>query len=1100
MKSAKFAFAIALAVALFLPVARAQNVFGRISGTVTDQSGGAVPSAELSAINEETKVTRATTTDTSGAYVFTNLAVGRYRISVTASGFKRSERSGIELVTDGRVSADLRLEIGDNTQSIQVVETAVEVVNVVSGELSRVVDSDQVQNLPLNGRNFMQLTQLIPGSVVTDADQMNLTTSISATTQNLNGNRGNAINQMVDGAYNLMSGSNASLISNVGVDFIREVKIQTSNFSAEYGRNSGAAVNVVTKGGTNLFHGSAFEFLRNDALDARNFFSPSRPKLRYNDFGWSFGGPVIKNRLFFFGGQEWKKIRRDTQPVQRSLPATRQLDGDFSGVATLRYPGTADPIPGNVIPASMVTPDGKALGNVYRAMRSAATASVDQPVANNATYQMGNPFNFREDIVRIDYSRNERHSFWGRFIADTYRVFDPFGTFINSALPTIPTDRVRPGRTIAVGWTWLIKPNLILESRANVNWNAQRIVPFGDAWKRSSYGFSFPELWPGGIYLGGIPNVTVSGYSGFLGPVGAQQSPTTDIQFSPNLSWITGKHIVKTGFTTFRDRFDVNGRPAYLGAVDFNTSGNTKTTGNSVADMLLGNFRTYSEASGDPIGFFRFSQYEAYIQDSYRASRRLSLEFGVRYQYEQPIYTQADNMVNFDPRLYDPAKALTLLLNGTIVPGSGNRYNGLILAGNGIPVNELPRLPNANSPDIPLVPTGAPRGLYNGQHRFAPRVSLAFAVNTKTALRGGFGIFYDRPEGNIILNEMNTPPYLSNATLENGNISNPAGGAASALSPFAALTTIDPKLDTPYSEQFSVGIQRQLPWDAFVEVSYVGNLGRHMLRRPDINQAPFEALRDNAALPTAQRWSTNALRPYKGYSNINQFMSDSTSNYHSLQVFGSRRKGYMSGTVSYTWSKVLGDASSNSENPEGYQNRHYNYGPLSYDRRHAFVLTSALETPKLKKWNGVLRTALANYELRAIMRLQTGAHLTVSGNTSIGGRRADYVGGDVQLPGDERTVQAWLNRSAFAAAPNERYGNSGFGVVTGPGKQIIDISARKAFRLSDRFTLRIQADFFNTFNITNFGNPTVNVSDIAYGRISSADPGRNIQLGTRLTF
>jgi hypothetical protein len=441
-----------------------------------------------------------------------------------------------------------------------------------------------------------------------------------------------------------------------------------------------------------------------------------------------------------------------------------------------------------------------------------------------------------------------------------------------------------------------------------------------------------------------------------------------------------------------------------------------------------------------------------------------------------------------------------VLPNGNITPGSGNRYNGLVRAGSGIPSSELPRLPNANSPDIPGVPTGAPRGLYDGQGRFAPRIGFAYAIDARTAVRGGFGMFYDRPEGNIILNAINIPPYVSTATLESGNIANPAGGTAAALSPVAAITVVEPRLQTPYTEQFSFGLQRQLPSSGFVEISYVGNLGRHLLRRPDINQAPFDALRANALLPSAQRASTNSLRPYKGFAAINQYRSDSTSNYHALQVYGSRRKGRLTGTLAYTWSKALGDASSNSENPEGFQNRHFNYGPLSYDRRHVLVATATLSTPQLKGWSRPLRAAIAGWDLRSIARFQTGASLTITGNTSIGGRRADYVGLDPRLPSDQRSVQGWLNRAAFVAAPDDRYGNAGVGVVTGPGKQIIDLSLRKAFRLSDRFTLRVQGDFFNAFNIANFGNPTTSVTDIAYGRISTADPGRNIQLGTRLTF
>lgn len=270
--------------ALLLPGLFAQNSVGRISGTVTDATGGVLPAVDVTLTNSATQISRTVKTDDNGFYVATNLPIGTYTVRVATTGFKPAERTGVTLVADGRVTADLVLSVGDNTQAVEVVAATGEVINTVSGEIARVVDADQVQNLALNGRNFIQLATLIPGAVITDADQMNLTTSLSATNQNINGNRGNSTNQMVDGSFNLAAGSNGSLINNVGVDFISQVKIQTSNFSAEYGLNSGAAVNVLTRSGNNQFHGSVFEFFRNDALDARNFFSPTKPRLRFNDY------------------------------------------------------------------------------------------------------------------------------------------------------------------------------------------------------------------------------------------------------------------------------------------------------------------------------------------------------------------------------------------------------------------------------------------------------------------------------------------------------------------------------------------------------------------------------------------------------------------------------------------------------------------------------------------------------------------------------------------------------------------------------------------------------------------------------------------------
>src|SRR5262245_11524446 len=353
----------------------------------------------------------------------------------------------------------------------------------------------------------MQLVTLIPGAVILDEDQLALTTSLSISQAAVNGNRANYNSLTVDGGFNLDSGSNNSQINNVGIDFISEVKIQTSNFSAEYGRNSGASINVVTRSGGNKFFGSVFEYMRNDKLDANNFFNKARaveiqkPALRYNNFGWSFGGPIIKDKFFFFGGMEWKKIRRFTASTGRSIPTRAERAGDFS--FRLRGPdgvvGTADDgalrnpanaaatcvgpqitngvitraavrtgcFPNNTIPTAMITADGKALANVYTAMEGRAVSYVDTPTGNNAVYQEPNPFDVRQDILRLDYRFNERHSIYGRYVHDGYNLIAPFGTFIDSQLPTTPTLRNRPSPSYLVGYTWMIKPNLINEAKGN---------------------------------------------------------------------------------------------------------------------------------------------------------------------------------------------------------------------------------------------------------------------------------------------------------------------------------------------------------------------------------------------------------------------------------------------------------------------------------------------------------------------------------------------------------------------------------------------------------------------------------------------------------
>ena len=1111
--------------------ASAQTVVGRISGTVKDTSGAVIPGATVTVTNAATNLVRTANTDEGGFYTVTNLPVGTYSVAVEREGFKKAEQADNPLTSDARLTIDFTLEPGEISGTVLITTAAGETVNTTSGEVARVIDSRQVQDLALNGRNYIQLLSLVPGVALTTDNQLELSTSLATNTQSINGNRGQMTNMTVDGGTNLQSGSNASQINNVGIDFIQEVKVQTANFSAEYGRNSGAQVNVVTKSGGNDFHGSAFEYLRNDVLDARNFFAPVRPPLRYNDFGYSIGGPIKRDKFFFFGGQEWKKIRRLADPVVRTVPTLAELNGDFSfrlrgadglvGTADdglLKDPANAQPCTAanragcfggtnvalrNIIPTNRITVDGRAIANVYRTMIGLATSYTNAPIGNNATFQQPNPFDYREDLVRLDYRFNERHNLFGRYIHDENELIDPFGTFITSQLPTVPSARSRPGTSIQLGYTWLITPTFINEAKVNASWVSQHIPPSGEYWKRETYGFTYPQLFAGGgVYENSIPDTTVSGFASFNGAARSLVSPTTDIMLSDNLTWVHGSHTLKFGGLVYRNRIDQNGRTTYAGNLAFNASGNNRTTNNALADALLGNFRTYSESAIDPLGFFRFTQVEAFVNDSWKVNKKLSLELGVRYQFGQPFYTQANNLSNFDPARYNPAQAVTVLANGTIdTTRGGNRLNGLVRAGDGIPPEELARVPGGDSALVLAVPTGAPRGLYNGHSYFMPRVGFAYSPfdDNKTSIRGGFGMYYDRVEGNIIFPSEGNPPFATSSQFSNANLSNITGGSTT-VAPFDTINAIDPNLDTPYTMSYSLSIQRELPLGFFVEAAYVGNLGRHLIRQPDINQATFEALSANAALPAAQRVDTNALRPYKGYSAIRMRLSDSTSNYHAMQLYATKRKGDLQMTVSYTWSKVLTDASGFNDNPEDPFNRRYNYGPATFDRRHIFVATYTYRVPFFRHMNGFAGFLLDGFELSGVTRMQSGAYFTVIGNTSLGNRRADYLGGPVLVPNGERSQGSWINRAAFATAPDTRRGTSGVGVVEGPGSQVWDFSIRRRFSLTERFKLQFQADIFNAFNRTNFRDMEVTVTNAAFGTLTAAGPARNIQFGLKLTF
>ena len=1133
-------FGMLLVVAFACFSISGQTIFGRISGTVVDSTGAVVPDANVTVTNSATNASRTATTDESGFYTVTNLPVGTYTVVVERTGFKKASQIDNVLTADTRLTVNMTLEAGNVSETVEVSTAAGETVNTTSGEVARVVDRRQVQNLALNGRNYMQLVTLIPGAAILDEDQLALTTSLSISQAAINGNRPNYNSLTIDGGSNMDSGSNNSQVNNVGIDFIQEVKIQTSNFSAEYGRNAGASINVVTRGGGNDYHGGVFEFIRNDKLDARSFFSPVRQKLRFNNFGWNFSGPIKKDKLFFFGGQEYKYIRQDAAPVRRTLPTRAERNGDFSrrlagfdgiiGTAddgVLRNPAFAAsqcvaPVvnssgvvttaairtgcfTGNIIPTASIITDGRAIASVFTAMEGLAVAYSDTPTANNSTFQQPNPFNYREDNIRIDYRINQKHSMYGRYLHDMYDLIEPFGTFINSQLPTIPTNRLRPGTSYQLSETWLISPNLINEAKINASWNGQRIPPVGEFWKRQTFGFTYPQLFSGGRFDSGIPNTTFAGNgspANFNGPSGSLLSPTTDIALSDNFTVIRGKHSMKTGVLIVRNRKDQNGRSGYTGTLAFNTNA-TRSTGNSFADALLGNFRTYSEANDDPIGFFRFNQYEAYFTDSWKLARNLSLELGARFYRYEPTYTQANNIASFDPSKYDPAQAVTVLANGNIdTSKGGNRFNGLVRAGSGIPSQERGRV-SISDATLATVPAGATRGFYHPSNKIAPRVGFSYAPfgDDKTSVRGGFGMYYDKVEGNLIFSQVNVPPFVSTPSFDNGNITNPSGGTPANAALLGSINSIDPNLDIAYSMNFSLGVQRELPRGFFVEATYVGNMGRHLIRQPDINTPSFAALTANLPANGGANVNTNALRPYKGYTQILYRLSDANSNYNGMQLYAAKRKGNLELTVSYTWSKTLTDTSGNGDNVDVGEdpfNRHSNYGLASFDRRHVFVTTYDYHLPFFSKLRGVGGGVLSGWEISGITRYQAGAPFTITGNTAIGTRRADYVGGNVLL--DNPGPNGWINPAAFAAAPPTRRGNSAVGIVTGPNLQTWDFSMRKQFTVTERFNIRVQADMFNAFNRANFRAPATVVTTAGFGTIGSTGPPRNIQFGIKLNF
>jgi hypothetical protein len=1189
-----------LLLTLAVQQARPQDIFGTINGTVTDKTGGVVANAKVTVTNEDTGLSQTFKANDKGYFVAESLPVGTYTIIIDQDKFKTSKKTGNVLVAGGHLTVNVTLEVGAATEVVEVTATGV-AINTTSAELSRTVDAKEIATRSLNERNYVELITLVPGAVLTSFDQTAFTTGMSIAPANINGVRTDANLLTVDGGFNMDSGSNGTQLNNVGLDFIQEVNVQTSNYSAEYGRSFGSSVNVVTKSGGNKFHGTLFEFGRNQDFDAKPAFSP-KLELRYNDFGGSVGGYIIKKKLFFFGGVEAKRLvlPGDGPAKSLTLPTSPELIGNFADTGlTLTARGTvtaasgcigsytggasdvnpADFVPntatgtGSALNPTCISSGGKSIANIYKLLETpgaspeSAASFTNAATANNAQFAPVTPQNWSEYIGRLDYHPNDHHSDYFRALYDHLILVDPFGPFSpGGALPTSPQLRVRPGYSFQVGDVWTISSHLVNEAKFTVAWNKQRIPPTGNLWQQSTYGFTstnYVEPFPGvGPFPTGIPSGTYSGTcpltacpAEFLGPFEFLLAPTVDISPSDNVSWQVRNHTIKFGVSYARNRKDQNSRTdATQGQLNFNYGSpsapvNPNSTGDQFADSLLGNYNSLSQFSADPIGHFRFNDWGAYIQDSWRVTRRLSLELGVRVDYTLPIYTQANNAVNFDPSLYTPIPGLTIT-SGNIpsapagsglvfdcpptattpgacnpgVAGGGYVIDGLVRPG-GVPAGQLGRVPSGNSPFVLDVPAGAQRGFYKPEVTPAPRVGIAFTpFGDNTVIRAGAGLYFDRPEGNIIFGQTGIVPFLQQVNFLSGNIAAlPASGTAPTV---FGVSAINPNLVVARVVSYSLSVQHEFRGGIMLQVAYVGNEARHLLREPNINVPTFAT-----AAAAASGTTINQVRPYLGYTDISQFLSDGTSNYNAFQLSASKTKGFATFQFSYTYASALGNANGLNDNPnpecaitcigptgQKISWKQYDYGPLSFDITNAFVASYTLDEPWFKDRKGVTGAFISGWSLSGITRAQSGFPLTVNGSVTDGSLsgesftdRASMNAGVPLTTGIATCVNSATHLCYFnpitttgpftSTGMTTGMGNAPIGNIIGPGYFSWDLSLRKNFRLPiESMGFMIELDAFNAFNRVNYANPSTTVTSGSFGQISASQPPRQLQLGAKFTF
>src|SRR5713226_8677251 len=860
--------------------AAAQDLFGRIVGTVTDSSGATVPGVRVIIVNEATQAGRDVTTDRNGYFVADELPVGTYSLVAEKAGFKRITKKGNVLAAGGRLTVDLSLEVGAVTETVTVTATG-DTVNTTSGEISTTISQQLVQNLALNQRHYESLVGLVPGAALqgSGTNPAALTANYNNSVAVTNGQRLDGQNWSVDGGFNLDSGSNNSVFNQVGVDFIREVDVQTSNYDAEFGRSASATINVVTKSGGNQYHGGGFEFVQNNIFNAENkgtrLTNPTAkgygavPPFHFNDFGWDLGGPIPyiqrKGKLFFFAGQEWKKFRGvypglTTASASETFPTATEAAGNFTDVLPGLPLKTPAVIPAscsggvlysapNVINPPCITGDGAAIAALYTsAAKLSVQGGLPTSTTTQLTFNLANPLNLREDIIRIDEHPNDKHSIHFRYIHDSVDIFNPYSTFgAAGAVPVDPDLRHRPGYNYQIGWVDVISPTFINEVKFNADWHKQRTPLQGTAWMKSAYGFQFiPPLGNPAQFPNGLPTISFTGVAGGF-PTAAPASvngpapnyleaPTTDINPADNVTWQKHSHSLKFGAEFARNRKTQNSRTNYDGTINFSPNAGATTgsnsTGDPFADALLGNFNSLGQNSAVTVGQFRFNDFESYFQDTWKVTRKLSLVLGVRYIYTTPTYAQGNNMTNFNPYAFNVSLAPTFtggLASSKITPASPGLCSGPLLNVVGTPVltvecNGLQRpgqVPSDQASRVPVtsadpqllaaIPATAARGFYEPENLWAPRLGFSYApFGDMTVIRGGFGIFYDKPEGNVLGNGINSQgfvPWAQSASISGTNAalsqfdSTPGTGTVAAPSTFS-ISGVDPHLVVARSYQY----------------------------------------------------------------------------------------------------------------------------------------------------------------------------------------------------------------------------------------------------------------------------------------------------------
>jgi carboxypeptidase family protein/TonB-dependent receptor-like protein len=1109
MKRRSLLFGLAL---LFVSLSLAAQDNASLTGTVKDSSGASVPNATVVVTDTEKGVTRQLTSNTDGEYLAGGLPAGVYSIQVSAAGFKKYEAKDITLRVAQKARVDIALEVGAVSNEVTVQGEGLAQVDTQSSELAGTVDSKELSKLQLNGRNFTQLVTLVPGvnnQTGQDEGQVGVNGNVE---YSINGGRGEYNNWELDGGDNMDNGSNSTLNVYPSLDAIAEVRVLTGNYGAQYGRNASGTIEVETKSGTNQFHGMVYEYLRNNAFNARNYFldsSQPTPGYKKNDFGYNFGGPIKKDKLYFFWSQEWRRDRVPGQVFNQAVPSNENRAGNFNDVCNNPNgvtdcpidPSTGQPFPNNTVP---IDPNSAAL----LAMIPAANAGSGVSSFFNAAPSQ--PTNWREELARGDWNITQKHRATFRYIHDSWSTVTPtvlpWGA-VSSSFPTIQTQFSGPGVSMVAKLVSTFSPTLLNEFVASYTTDKISLSNTGP-WARPS-SFTAGQLFPdNGGKLPGVSIATNGEYqSGFAEdpsfiPQGKYNSnPTYTLR--DNVTKNMGKHNLQFGAYFVAAQKNELSSGQNNGLLSFDSTA-PNSTGNAFADLLMGNIANFTQASAQPKYYNRYKIFEPYLQDDWHVSNKLTLNLGLRVSLFGTYREKEHQAYNFEPAAWDPANAPQIDSNGFLVAGTGSPTNGMVQCGVG----------------------GAPPGCQTG-HLFNPAPRIGFAYDPfgdgKTSIRAAYGIFYEHTNGNEGNSESleNSPPLVLTPTQYTINGYNNIGGGTNLLNPLG-VTAIPTKAVWPYMQQWHLDIQRDLFRNTVATISYVGTKGTHLTLQRDLNQLypvaasqnPFQRGQpitgdicdssqtnaDNSfSLPNggsvapgnpiygnlvaACGFDPNSYRTnFPGYGTITSIEPTANSNYNALQISARRTQGRLSLSLAYTWSHSLDDASDRYDsNFVNSYDTHANYASSNFDQRHVLTASWVYDIPFFNV-TGWKQSVLGGWQYSGIFVAQSGTPFSVVdgvysdsaglGNGTSTGSFADLVGNPHQISGPiyDPTVKGPLlfNPDAFAETTGLTQGNSGRNLLNNPGRWNFDMAMYKNFKLNERFNLEFRTEAYNIFNHTQW--------------------------------